>query len=348
MQPSQLDQFKKQAAQLIAVTTVAAALGLGAAVWWRANGNPLAEDAVLGARVVHVATSVPGRIASIAVRENAQVKKGDLLFSIDPTLYELRVQQAAAEMQIVEATREMQLQTSSAEASNAAVADVQVVRARNNLRLADQTVARLRPLQGKGYVTNQQLDDALTAQLAAGLSLKQAMSQSQAAESLVIGPAAADARVVLARKTLAIAEQELANTRVYAPHDGRVVGLTVASGEYVLPGQSIFTLIDTQEWFASAFFRETELAHIAPGSCASVYVMADRHRVLEGRVEDVGWGVASTEMLDVPRNLPLVQRSLNWVRVAQRFPVRIRLTAPPQDLMRFGSSAVVVLHDRSC
>lgn len=348
MQLSQQDRFKRRMAQSIAVIAVIAALLLGLAVWMKARGNPLAEDAVLGAPVVHVAASVPGRITQVAVKENAQVKRGDLLFSIDPTLYQLRVEQAAAELKIVEAARGTQLQTSSAEASNASIADRQVTRARNTLKLAGQTVARLQPLQGKGYVTDQQLDDALTAQRAARISLDQAVSQAQAAQSLVIGPAAVDAQVVLARKTLAIAEQELANTRVHAPHDGRVGGLTVASGEYVLPGQSIFTLIDTQDWFASAFFRETELARIARGSCASVYVMADRRRVLEGRVEDIGWGVASTETLDIPRNLPYVQKSLNWVRIAQRFPVRVTLKRPPPDLMRIGASAVVVVHDRPC
>ncbi len=84
------------------------------------------------------------------------------------------------------------------------------------------------------------------------------------------------------------------------------------------------------------FFRETELKHIKVGDCATVYVMADRQRAIQGRVEGIGWGVSSEDMLNIPRGLPYVPKSLNWVRVVQRFPVRISLekTAGGPDAYR--------------
>lgn len=311
--------------------------------------NPLSEDAELGASVVHVAASVPGRIASLNVQENGKVRRGDLLFTLDPEVYRLRVEQAQAELKMAEATRDTQQRTVVAEQTNAEITNQQVVRAQANLKLASQTLARLQPLLPKGYVTAQQVDDAATAKHDAEVSLNQALKQSVAAQALVSSTAATEALVAARRTALAIAERELANTEVRAPHDGRVVGLNVSTGEFVAPDQAIFTLINTEYWHASAFFRETELKNIKVGDCATVYVMADRQRAIQGKVEGIGWGVSSEDLVNIPRILPYVPKSLNWVRVVQRFPVRISLDNPPEELMRIGATAVVVVrHDTDC
>lgn len=340
---------KRRLALIVAGVIVVAAVIFGWLSVRQITLNPLSEDAELGASVVHIASSVPGRIISINVEENSKVRRGDLLFSIEPDLYRLQVEQAQAELKMAEAARDTQQRTVVAEQSNAAITNEQIVRAQANLKLATQTLARLQPLLPKGYVTAQQVDDAATAKHDAEVSLKQALKQSFAAEALVSSTAASEALVVARRAALAIAERELANTQIRAPHDGRVVGLTVSAGEFVVPDQAIFTLINTEHWHASAFFRETELKHIKVGDCATVYVMADRQRAIQGRVEGIGWGVSSEDMLNIPRGLPYVPKSLNWVRVVQRFPVRISLEKPPEDLMRIGATAVVIVrNDEGC
>jgi multidrug efflux system membrane fusion protein len=204
-------------------------------------------------------------------------------------------------------------------------------------------------LAPKGYVTAQQVDDARTARDDAQTSLDQALRQADAADALVTTLEASDALVAARRAALAIAERDLAATYVRAPHDGLVVGLTVSTGEIVAPGQSLFTLIDTEHWYASATFPETELSRIAIGDCATVYVLADRSRPVLGTVESIGWGVISEDLVNLPRGVPYVPKSLKWVRIIQRFPVRIRLENPPANLMRVGASAVVVVrHGEGC
>lgn len=339
---------RRSFAALIGIAILVGAVILGLISMRRTLLNPLSEEAVLETQVVHVAASVPGRINAIAVKDNAPVRRGQLLFSIDPTVYQLRVEQARAQLASIQATGGSQKQTSAAAAYNARIADEQVARARSNLALATNTLNRLLPLLPNGYVSKQQVDEATTAKRNAEISLKEAYKQSAAAYALILGPGAANAQVVSARAGVAIAEQELANTRVLAPFDGRVGGLTVAPGEFVIPGQSVFTLIDTAHWHASALYRETELKHIKVGSCATVYVMADSSRPVRGRVESIGSGVTPTDTINLPRNLPIVQKSLNWVRVEQRFPVRIALIDPPQSLMRIGASATVVVTNDGC
>lgn len=334
---------------LVSLLALAGAILLGWHYLRDAELNPLSQDAELTADVTAIAASVPGRIAAIAVRENQAVAKGELLFALDPATYQLQVAQAKADLALAEAALADKQRTVTAERANAVIAQEQVTRARQNLALATQTLARLEALRPKGYVSAQQVDDAATAKRDAEVSLKQAVQQEAAAAVLVSDTAAAVALVEARRAALAIAERALADTQVVAPFDGRVVGLETAVGEYVLPGQSIFVLIDTGAWFTSAAFVETELARIRVGNCASVYTLADREVKIRGRVEGIGWGVQSTEQITLPRKMPIVPKSLDWVRVAQRFPVRIRLLDPPADLMRIGASATATVHhDTDC
>ena len=338
-----------------ALGVLVSVLVLVAAAWfgWRfvrtADLNPLSQDAVLTADVVNVALAVPGRITTIGVVDNGSVKKGDLLVAIDPLPYELQLAQVAADLKIAEAALADKKRAVAAEASNAEIARDQVTRAESNLALTTQTLARLQSLRPKGYVSAQQVDDAATLKRDAEVSLAQAIKQRNAADVLVGNVAAANALVEARRAALAIAERALADTEVRAPFDGKVVGLSVGTGEFVISGQSIFTLIDTGAWFASAAFPETELSAIAVGDCATVYALADRTRALSGRVDSIGWGVLSSDLIELPRKMPLIPKTLDWVRIAQRFPVRIRLIDPPDDLMRVGASVTATVHHgRGC
>ena len=328
----------------VSIIVLAAAVLLGRQYLRNADRNPLSQDAVLTASVARIASAVPGRIASIAVKENGAVAKGDLLFSLDAEPYRLQVEQTAADLRIAEAAYADKQRMVSAERSNAIIAREQISRAQSNLSLATQTLARLQALRPKGYVSAQQVDDAATAKRDAEVSLKQAQHQEKAADALVSDVAAAAALVAARKAALAIAQRALADTEVRAPFDGKVVGLSVSPGDYVLTGQSVFTLIDTGAWYASAAFLETELPSIAAGNCATVYALADRTRAIRGRVEGIGWGVASEDVINLPRTMPIVPKNLDWVRVAQRFPVRIRLIDPPDALMRIGASATATVH----
>ncbi|ACK51129.1 secretion protein HlyD family protein [Methylocella silvestris BL2] len=310
---------------------------------------PSTDDATIDADVVHVAPAVGGRIIDIPVAENMTVAQGDPLFQIDPVPFHLAVSQAEADLDLARAALDTQRRVLSTERSAVVVATDQVQRAITNLDLATRTVERLRPLAAKGYVPTQQLDQAQTAARDAATSLQQAREQEDAAARAVGTEAGAEAAVRARESALAIAERALQDTTVRASQAGRIVGLNVSSGEMVIPSQSLFTLVNSEEWFAVANFREFDLAAIAVGDCATVYSMIDRNHPIKGAVQGIGSGVLDQERINIPRAVPYVERSLNWVRVAQRFPVRVRLDAPPPELMRVGASAVVeVKHGAAC
>jgi membrane fusion protein, multidrug efflux system len=310
---------------------------------------PTTSDSSIDADVVHVAAAVGGKVLEIPVSENDSVARGDLLFQIDPVPYQQAVAQAEADLHIAEAELETRRRTLSTQRSTALIAGDETKNALENHQLAKRTADRLRPLAASGYVPKQQLDQAEVAERDTATALAQAQERHAAAVTAIDTEAAAEAAVRARRAALAIAQRALENTTVRAPHDGLVVGLTISSGETIAPAQTLFTLINTEEWYAVANFRETELDAIAIGDCATVYSMLDRKVPIRGTVQGIGWGVLDQDRISLLGRVPYVERSLNWVRVAQRFPVRIRLENPPPHLMRLGASAVVEMkHGAQC
>ncbi len=253
--------------------------------------------------------------------------------------------------------------------SKAAVdrADAELAYASNNLK-------RLEPLLVKQFVTVDQIDLARTTEISRRQALQQARSQ------LALSLASLDASEAQYKQAKAILEQsheqvqqaahavttlepliaqrsgrsseidtaqyDLDSCDVYAPFDARVTSLTISEGAYARAGQQVFTLIDTRTWWAVANFRETQLHHIHPGMKAYVYVLSRPNVRFDGVVDSVGFGVtpdADTIGTLTPGTLPDVQRTLNWVHLASRFPVRVRILAGPNDLFRLSESAVVVI-----
>ncbi|MET4578778.1 multidrug transporter subunit MdtN [Ottowia thiooxydans] len=333
----------------VVIVLVASAIGAGAWLLHQKDQMVSSDDATLDAEVVHIASTVGGRISRIAVKENTSVRAGEELFQIDPEPLQLAVNQAEADLALARATLATQQRGVHTQRSAVSQATDQTRRAQTNLALAQRTVERLRPLAAKGYVPQQQLDQAETAERDAQTSLRQAQEQARAAGHAVGTDDAGLATVRAREAALGLARHALASATVRAPHDGRVVGLTVTSGEIVVPSQSLFTLVVSNEWSAVANMRESDLSKISEGDCATVYSMIDRRKALRGTVQGIGAGVLDADRIALPRSLPYVQKSMNWVRVAQRFPVRIELNEPPDSLMRLGASAVVeIRHGSAC
>jgi membrane fusion protein, multidrug efflux system len=336
-------------AKLIAGAIIAAAIGLGAFTLWQRGELPSSDEAAIDAEVVHIATTVGGRIDQLLVQENQRVKAGDVLFIIDQTAYQLAVDQARATLDLTLANADLQERVIATETADAAIARDGVQRAEINAAHARRSAERLRPLAEAGHIPRQQYDAAETLARDAAITLKEARQRAAAAQNAIGTGDGGRATIAAQRAALANAEHMLENTIVRAPHSGLIVGLKTRSGETVAPFQSLFTLITDQEWFALANFREGELSKINEGDCVTAFSMIDRTVPIKGRVASIGTGVASGNEIDLPRSAPYIQRTLEWVKVSQSFPVRIKLEDPPEKLMRLGASALVqVRHGAAC
>ena len=305
--------------RLIAVLAIVSAVGLGAYALDRIDHEPRTHDAFLYADSAGLAPEVSGRIVAINVRDNQRVRRGDSLVEIDPEPFELRLRQARAEVAALRAQIDLTTRQVAAQSSGADAAATQIQRARAQLALARDTLGRLLPLLTKGYVTQQQVDEARTSERTAGTALIAATQQARQARQAVGDTDSLVAQLAGAEATVALAERDLRNTTLRAPFDGLVVGLDIASGAYAVAGHPLFTLIKAQPWYAIGNFRETDLPQIAVRDKATVWMMADGSHPIAGTVESVGWGVRPDD--GGGPLLPAVGRTLSWVVVAQRFPV---------------------------
>ncbi|TKC80186.1 multidrug transporter subunit MdtN [Trinickia terrae] len=313
------------------------------AVIWRVDTAPRTDDAYAYADTIGVSPEVSGKIVTLAVRDNQAVKQGDLLFQIDPRPYQYALQRALASLAQLDAQIPLTQRTVNAQGFGAAAARAAAVRAQAAAKQAGDTLARMEPLLAKGYVSADELERARTAQRAAQAELDAAQKQASEAQAAVSGVDALVAQREVLRAEIATARLNLEYATVRAPFDGRVVELRTSVGQYVSAQKPVFTLIDTRHWYVIANFRENELGHIRPGTRATVYLMSNTGIRFSGEVDSIGFGVDPQDGGSTANGLPNIQRSINWVHVAQRFPVKIRVDHPDPQLFRIGTSAVAVL-----
>ena len=360
--------------------------------------QPRTDDASVRANYVQFAPEVSGRLLRLAVKDNAQVHKGDLLFAIDPRQYQYALQQALAdqqllEAQIVDARRRIAAENSAVEAARAGLsgsetqtkvsessvqaalaaverAKAAVQAAEAQKELAASNLRRIEPLLAKEYVTPEQVDESRTKARITARSYEEAQSALQQAEATAsqarfahdeskISVTASEARLqqsvhaveildtLLAQRPakaakVSDAQLNLERCTVKAPFDGYVTNLNISEGEYAKPGVPIFTLIDNRTWYVVSNYRESELKSIRPGKHVDIYVMSQPSRRFDGTVESLGFGVAPDDTR-LNNGLPDIEHTLNWVHIAARFPVRIRVQNPDAGLFRIGETATTIV-----
>ena len=249
-------------------------------------------------------------------------------------------------------------------------AQAAVAAAEAQLKLATNNLHRIEPLLQKQYVTVEQVDQANTSvRVAQGnydeaqAALTQARAQQtqsvlrqQQADSLA---SESQARLGQALHTIDTvdtlmsqrparaarvdsARLDLERSRVVAPFDAYVTNMNISEGAYARAGSPIFTLIDTRTWYVIANYRESKLKNIHIGTNVDVYLMGHPDRRFSGVVESIGYGVFPEDGR-VVAGLPQIERTLNWVHLSTRFPVRIRVQDPDPQLFRIGATAVTVV-----
>jgi membrane fusion protein, multidrug efflux system len=305
---------------------------------------PRTDDAYVYADTVDVVPEVNGRIVELAVHDNQAVKQGDLLFRIDPRPYQDALARGKASLVALDRQIGLTQRSVNAQEYDAQSVRAAVERARAAASQASDTLHRMEPLLSHGYVSAEDVDRARTAQRATQAELSAAQLQAQQAAAAVSGVDALVAQRAVVMAEIAIGELNLEYATVRAPFDGRIVSLKTSTGQFATALKPVFTLIDTRHWYVNANFRETELKGIRTGTPATVYLMSDTGQRFQGAVDSISYGVASDEAgLALPGGLPSIQRTLNWVHVSQRFPVKIRVDNPNPELFRVGTSAVAVL-----
>ena len=322
--------------RLLGATIVFAALLTSAWAWWLTYRHPRTDDAAVRANIVGIAPHVGGPIVDLRVVDNQLVHEGDLLFVVDPRPYQAKLEASQAALSLTQAEVDAQRDAIAA-------AEAELERRAAEVQYADDYLRRVEPLLKPGYVTVDRVEEARTRLLSAKASRENARQERERAEKLLAQVGELNARLQASKAALESAKLDLDYCYVRAPFDAYVTNLNIAVGEYAREGQQVFALVDNRTWYVIANFRETFMANIRPGMKAEVFLLSyPRHRV-RGTVQGIGWAVLQPDG-SAGGVLPRVERTLDWVRLAQRFPVRIQLE-PPEAARpyRMGATAVVTI-----
>ncbi len=357
------DPARRLVGRIVGASIVAGAAIAVAVTLLQWETRPQTDDATVRANFVGIAPQVTGHIVELKVRDHQQVNEGDLLFLVDPRPYEIALERARATLALTR--NEVDGLKNGAATATAGIAKAEaqldasaadVARLETQFQHADDHLRRLEPLLPQQFVTADRLEEARTQRDAAEAALtasrashgateaalRQARTERARALDAVGESEGNNARVAAAEAALHAAELDLGYCRVVAPFTGKVVNMNISKGAFARAGVEVFTLVDTGTWYVVANFRETQLRHIPAGAKTDLYLQSQPGKHFQGTVVGLGWAVLPENGTSVG-GLPRVERSLDWIRLAARFPVRIQVD-DPDDSFRLGASAVATVH----
>jgi len=256
--------------------------------------NPWTRDGQVRTQVIQVTPRVNGMVTKIHIVDNQKVKTGDLLFEIDPSQYQVKVDQAKARLQ-------------------------RTLEAAKGTKIEYERVTKIYN-RDKGAVSQKDL----------------VRNQTNYYKSL--------ADIDSSRESLNTAKLNLSYTKVYAEVDGYVSNINFQIGSQASSGKPILALVDENAYWVFGFFREDAIPEVEVGDTAKVTLLAYPDTALTGKVESIAWGIAHADGNPGNNLLPSVKPVFQWIRLAQRIPVRIKLDTLPENVkLRFGLTASVMI-----
>lgn len=275
---------------LITLLLVVAASSVVYSYYQSYSSNPWTRDGQVSAYIVSITPRVTGQVTKVHIEDNSQVAKGDLLFEIDPSIYQAAYNKALA--------TQKQARALLAKAKN---------EEQRALNLEKRTPGAMPVL------TLNNLNNAVETNAA---------------------------NVALAKANVEEAHLNLEYTKVYAPTNGYITNLNLREGSQVVANTPVVALIDEDSFWIEGYFKETDLVNVGPNDKALVTLMMHNNTQLEGHIKSIGFGIATQDGSTGNDLLPNVNPNFQWIRLAQRIPVKVELDNVPEDLqLRVGMTA---------
>ncbi len=341
--------MKKNGVRILLIALIFCA---GGSIYYKQEvaGKETTDDARFESNIVAISAKVTGYVKELKVRDNQTVHAGDLLVVIDPTDYKIAVNKAQAALEAAQAQYEQATQNlaatkvsgpSSVEAAQAAVAAAQA-----DLDHTVKDAERNRKLKGI-IASAREIDQSNAAEKMAQARLEEAKASLRSAETSTQTIAGADAgtRMLAAqvdgkKAELATAKENLDDTNIVAPSDGKITSRTVEIGAFVQPGQALMAISNPKLWVV-ADFKETQLEHMQVGQPVDMHIDAFPQLVLTGKIDSIQAGTGARLSLFPPENA-----TGNFVKVVQRVPVKVALDEQPDTALALapGMSVEATVH----
>lgn len=333
--------------------------------YWDYAVNPWTRDGQVRAEVIQITPRVSGPIVSLAIKDNQFVKAGDLLFEIDPRTFKASLDQARAQYdktgdsylaqqkQVEAAEAQVNVTRASIQQAQSAIQESISAIAKNEAEyLRQQELLPLRATSQKAVesaranyevvVQKRKGAEASLVQAQAGLAQSEADLAEVRANLGALGDANASVRE--ARANVEQAELNLGFASVRAPVDGYVTNLNLRLGSQAVANQPALALVDINSYWIDGFFRENTIEGMQSGDKAVITLMSYPDKPIEGYVDSLGWGIAQQDGSTGFELLPTVSPTFEWIRLAQRVPVRVHMTSVPEGVaLRVGTTASVLV-----
>ena len=349
------------------VTAAVVLVAASGVIWryWDYLHNPWTRNGQVGAQVVQVTPRVSGTIHELPIKDNQFVHAGDLLLRIDPRTFQSEVDMKDA---LVDKTKD-KIDALGREVKAKAAAidryDSQIEQARSKIiafgATFEDTSATYRRMQEAvktGAVSRDMLGES-KAQfefaearlqhsrdllIEAQASKLQAEEDYERAKSDLGAEGEANARLRTAKASAHHAQLELEFTEIRALVDGYVTNLKLRLGDHATANKAVMALVDVNSYWIDGFFKESALENVTVGNRVVVTMMSHPSKPIEGVVESIGWGVYQEDGSTSQRLLPKISASFEWIRLAQRIPVRIQPFELPEGVvLRVGQTASVLV-----
>ena len=327
--------------------------------------NPWTRDGQVRADVVQITPRVSGPIVKLAVEDNQLVKTNDLLFEIDPRTFEANLAQARAQLDNARDNYLALEKQVEAELAQVNVSRAEALQAESNIKELDSTIvknkaeySRQQDMLKKDATSKKSMERARAnyqialekrkASVAGLTQAKATLAQSEAAlakaRANLGAPGDDNASIREAQATLRQAELDFEFTRIKAPVDGYVTNLNLRIGSQAVTNQPALALVDINSYWVHGYFKENSIEDIRKGNKAIITLMTYPDTPLEGHVDSLGWGIAQQDGSTGEDLLPNVSATFEWIRLAQRVPVRIHLVDVPDNIaLRVGTTASVLV-----
>ncbi len=319
---------------LVAVAIVAATL-----LYYRTITRPWTRDGQVRAEIIKIATQVSGEVSHVAVVDNQKLKKGELLFQLDPADFELKVKKAEVELeQARQEVKSLEAKVDSAEAL--------IEQRKAQFKYAATEKRRISEAAKTNAVSKARVDQAIAGVDSARASLHAAVADLVQAQQNLGVPGEENVRIRAKKADLKLAKLKLSWTTIDAPSDGYVTNLELQEGAYAFVGIPKLAFVDSTSFWVSGYFKETQLKHINVEDRAIITLMGYPDKPIEGVVASIGRAISTPDTAETSHLLLDVSATFDWVRLAQRIPVRINLTKIPDgvELISGTTASVVILN----
>jgi multidrug resistance efflux pump len=350
---------------LLTGIVVLIATGVILGKYWYYITNPWTRDGQVRAQVIQITPRISGPIVELDVVDNQLVMKGELLFRIDPRTFAANLNFARADLDktqfdLIGLEKQVEAAKAAVDAYLASYAQsaLEVKEAVAKLAYAKSQYDRAQKLVPKGAMSKKQLEGSKASydinlaevkRTKAKLfqetaAIQQAKADLANAQANLGAPGDLNAQLRSSKAKLREAELNLEFTEVRAPVDGYVTNLTLRLGSQAVANQPVLALVDIHSFWVHGYFRENYIQDIRPGDKAIVTLMTYPDTPLEGRVDSLGWGIAQDDGSTGYNLLPEISPTFEWIRLAQRVPVRVHLFEVPEEVkLRVGMTASVMV-----